>query len=83
MSALSDEQLKKEFRRIDKDNDGSITVEELEKYYLPMQEMRGLLKRLDVDNSGVNSFEGSIIRSVAGDLFLSLFSEFKLFCSKP
>ena len=72
---MSDEQLKKEFRRIDKDNDGSVTVEELKKYYLPMQEMlgvapqvaeqeiRGLLKRLDVDNSGTISFEGNVVRS--------------------
>jgi Ca2+-binding EF-hand superfamily protein len=71
MASLSEEQLKKEFRRIDKDNDGSITVEELKKYYLPMQEMlgvqpqvaeqeiMGLLKRLDVDNSGTISFEGT------------------------
>ena len=51
MSAMSDEQLKKEFRRVDKNNDGTI------------------------------SFEGSIVRSATGDLFLS-FLEFKLFCSK-
>ncbi|CAF0788990.1 unnamed protein product [Adineta ricciae] len=77
MSALSEEQLRKEFRRIDKDNDGSITIEELRKYYLPMQEMlgirsevaeqeiQGLVKRLDSDNNGSISFE-----------------EFKLFCSR-
>ena len=70
MSSLSDEQLRKEFARVDKDNDGTITVEELRKYYAPMQEMlgvsqamaeqeiRGLLKRLDVDNSGTIDFEG-------------------------
>jgi Ca2+-binding EF-hand superfamily protein len=68
--ALSEEQLRKEFRRVDKNNDGSITVEELKKFYLPMQEMlgvkpevaekeiQGLLKRLDTDNSGTISFEG-------------------------
>jgi len=71
MASLNEEQLRKEFRRIDKDNDGSITVEELRKYYLPMQEMiganpqvaeeeiQGLLKRLDTDNSGTISFEGT------------------------
>ncbi|CAF1310105.1 unnamed protein product [Adineta steineri] len=76
MAAFTEEQLRKEFRRVDKDNDGSITVEELKKYYLPMQEMlgvkaevaeqeiKGLLKRLDVDNSGTISFE-----------------EFKMFCT--
>ena len=70
MSSISEEQLRKEFRRMDKDNDGSVTVEELKKYYLPMQEMlgispqmaeqeiQGLLKRLDTDNSGTISFEG-------------------------
>jgi Ca2+-binding EF-hand superfamily protein len=70
--SLTEEQLRKEFRRVDKDNDGSITVEELRKYYLPMQEMlgvqpqvaeqeiQGLLKRLDADNSGTISFEGTV-----------------------
>ncbi|CAF1165802.1 unnamed protein product [Rotaria magnacalcarata] len=77
MSSLSDEQLKKEFLRMDKDNDGSITIDELKNYYKPMQEMigvspqmaeqeiQGLIKRLDVDNSGTISFE-----------------EFKLFCTR-
>ncbi|CAF0747115.1 unnamed protein product [Adineta ricciae] len=76
MAALSEEQLRKEFRRVDKDDDGSITIEELRKYYLPMQEMlgvrpevaeqeiQGLIKRLDSDNNGTISFE-----------------EFKSFCS--
>ena len=32
--SLSEEQLRKEFRRVDKDNNGSITVEELRAYYL-------------------------------------------------
>jgi Ca2+-binding EF-hand superfamily protein len=70
MASLNDEQLKKEFGRIDKNKDGSITVEELKKYYLPMQEMlgiapqlaeqeiNGLVKRLDVDHDGTISFEG-------------------------
>ncbi|CAF0861533.1 unnamed protein product [Adineta ricciae] len=65
------------FKSINKDNDGSITIEELRKYYLPMQEMlgirsevaeqeiQGLVKRLDSDNNGSISFE-----------------EFKLFCSR-
>jgi Ca2+-binding EF-hand superfamily protein len=66
----SDEQLEKEFRRIDKDHDNSITIDELRKYYLPMQEMLGmspqlaeqeilgLVKRLDKDGSGTISLEG-------------------------
>jgi Ca2+-binding EF-hand superfamily protein len=66
----SDEQLEKEFRRIDKNNDQSITVEELRKYYVPMQEMfgispqlaeqemQGLMRRLDTDHSGTISLEG-------------------------
>jgi Ca2+-binding EF-hand superfamily protein len=70
MASMSEEQLRKEFRRVDKDNDGSITIAELKKYYLPMQEMlgispqvaeqeiQGLLKRLDTDHSGTISFEG-------------------------
>lgn len=68
--SLTEEQLRKEFRRVDKDNDGSITLAELRNYYLPMQEMlgvnpkvaeqeiQGLIKRLDTDNSGTISFEG-------------------------
>jgi Ca2+-binding EF-hand superfamily protein len=72
MASLTEEQLRKEFARVDKNNDGTITIDELRKYYLPMQEMlgvmpevaeqeiRGLLKRLDVDNSGTISFLGSI-----------------------
>ena len=73
MASLSEEQLRKEFRRVDKDNDGSITVEELKAYYLPMQEMlgvapqvaqqeiQGLIKRLDTDNSGTISFDGRLV----------------------
>ena len=69
--SLSEEQLRKEFRRVDKDNNGSITVEELRAYYLPRQEMlgiapeiaeqeiRGLIKRLDADNRGTISFDGN------------------------
>jgi hypothetical protein len=80
--ALSEEQLRKEFRRVDKDNDGSITIDELKKFYMPMQEMlgvkpeaaeqeiKGLLKRLDTDNSGTISFEGKY-----------LFLKFLLTCS--
>jgi Ca2+-binding EF-hand superfamily protein len=79
---MSDEQLTREFRRVDEDNDGSITIEELKKYYLPMQEMlgvapqvaeqeiRGLLKRLDVDNSGTISFEGNVVRSFVQQLVI-------------
>ncbi|CAF0969716.1 unnamed protein product [Rotaria sp. Silwood1] len=77
MASLNEEQLRKEFRRMDKDGDGSITVDELRQYYKPMQEMlgispqmveqeiNGLIKRLDVDDSGTISFE-----------------EFKSFCTK-
>lgn len=71
--SLTEEQLQKEFDRVDKDKNGTITVEELRKYYLPMQEMlgiapqlaeqeiRGLIKRLDVDDSGTISFEGKAL----------------------
>lgn len=66
----SDEQLEKEFKKIDKDNSGSITVDELRKYYLPMQEMLGvspqlaeqeivgLMRRLDTDHGGTITLEG-------------------------
>ncbi|CAF3476253.1 unnamed protein product [Rotaria sp. Silwood1] len=69
MPTISDEQLEKEFKRMDKNNDKSITVEELRHYYLPMQEMlgvpqqvaeqeiQGLMKRLDVDHDGRINFE--------------------------
>ncbi|CAF3516015.1 unnamed protein product [Rotaria sp. Silwood1] len=75
MASLNEEQLRKEFRRMDKDGDGSITVDELRQYYKPMQEMlgispqmveqeiNGLIKRLDVDDSGTISFEGMHIYS--------------------
>ena len=74
MAAQSDEQLKKAFDRIDKSRDGIITVEELKNYYLPMQEMigtnkevalqelRGLLRRLDIDESGTITFDGKTDR---------------------
>ena len=66
----SDEQLEKQFKQIDNDHDGSITMDELRKYYLPMQEMLGiapqlaeqeiigLMRRLDKDNGGTISLEG-------------------------
>jgi Ca2+-binding EF-hand superfamily protein len=66
----TDEQLEKEFKRIDKNNDKSITITELKNYYLPMQEMlgiapqlaeqeiQGLIKRLDTDHNGTISLEG-------------------------
>jgi Ca2+-binding EF-hand superfamily protein len=93
--ALSEEQLRKEFRRVDKDNDGSITIDELKKFYMPMQEMlgvkpeaaeqeiKGLLKRLDTDNSGTISFEGKylFLKKILINLFF-FFIEFKLFCGK-
>ena len=70
MSSVSEEQLRKEFNRIDKNKDGIISLQELKDYYVPMQEMLGvspfvaeqeiigLIKRLDVDNSGTVSFDG-------------------------
>jgi Ca2+-binding EF-hand superfamily protein len=70
MASSTDEQLRKEFKRMDKNNDNTITIEELKKYYLPMQEMlgispqlaeleiQGLVKRLDNDQNGTISFEG-------------------------
>jgi Ca2+-binding EF-hand superfamily protein len=70
MSTLTDEQLRKEFKRLDKNNDDTISIEELRKYYLPMQEMLGiaptvaeqeiqaLLKRLDSNRDGTISFDG-------------------------
>ena len=70
MATFTEEQLRKEFRRLDKDNDGSITTDELREYYKPMQEMlglsselveqeiQGLIKCLDTDNDGTISFEG-------------------------
>ena len=94
MSSLTDEQLKKEFARVDKDNDGSITIEELRKYYLPMQEMlgmspqlaeqeiRGLLKRLDADDSGTISFEGKPSTFCSVNAYFILRLEFKMFLSK-
>lgn len=66
----SDDQLKRDFNQVDKDNDGSITVDELREYYLPMrkmlgitpelaeQEIQGSLERLDIDENGKISFEG-------------------------
>lgn len=66
----ADEQLEKEFKRIDKNNDKSITITELKNYYLPMQEMlgiapqlaeqeiQGLIKRLDTDHNGKISLDG-------------------------
>ena len=95
---MSEEQLRKEFSRVDKDNSGTITVEELRNYYLPMQEMlgmspavaeqeiRGLIKRLDVDNSGTIDFEGRqriARRFLKSNAFIWIFSlEFKKFCSR-
>ncbi|CAF2479423.1 unnamed protein product [Rotaria sp. Silwood2] len=69
MANLSDEQLQKEFRRLDKNDDKSITVAELKQYYVPMQEMlgvpqeiaeqeiQGFMKRLDVDHDGRITFD--------------------------
>ena len=74
--SMTDEQLRKEFDRVDKDKSGSITIQELRNYYIPMQEMlgvapeiveqeiRGLIKRLDTDNSGTISFEGQWIQTI-------------------
>lgn len=73
MSAANQEELKRAFAKIDKNGDGSITVDELKNYYLPMQEMlginkevalqelKGLMRRLDVDESGTITFDGTIL----------------------
>ena len=70
MSTISEHQLQKEFQRLDKNDDKVITIEELRKYYLPIQEMHGvplpvaekevqvLLQRLDSNNDGTISFDG-------------------------
>jgi Ca2+-binding EF-hand superfamily protein len=70
MSAITEDKIQKEFRRLDKNDDKSITIEELRKYYLPIQEMfgvpppvaeqeiQGLLQRLDSNNDGKISFDG-------------------------
>lgn len=70
MSKFTDEQIEKEFRRIDKNDNKSITMQELRNYYIPMQEMlgvapqvaeqeiQGFLKQLDTDNDKLISFEG-------------------------
>ncbi|CAF0825742.1 unnamed protein product [Adineta steineri] len=72
MTSLSDDQLEKEFDKIDKSKDKTITVEELRKYYVPMQKMLGmspqlaeveidgLIKRLDTNHDGNITFEGKI-----------------------
>ena len=96
MAEISDEQLRKEFKRLDKDNDGTITIEELKQYYIPMQEMlgiapqlveqeiRGLIKRLDVNNDGVISFEGKNNFPILFiyHIFFIFSSEFKQFITK-
>ncbi|UJR35980.1 hypothetical protein I4U23_028721 [Adineta vaga] len=69
MAALSEEQLRKEFEKLDKSKDGTITVDELRTYYLPMQDMlgispqlaeleiQGLLKKLDNDHDEKITFD--------------------------
>jgi len=66
----SDEELEKQLKRLNKDNDKPITIVELRKYYLltqeklgiapqlAEQEIQGLIKRLDIDANGKISFEG-------------------------
>ncbi|CAF0831433.1 unnamed protein product [Adineta ricciae] len=69
MAALSDEQLRIEFDKLDTNKDNAITIDELRKYYIPMQEMlgiskqlaeseiEGLIKRLDTDNDRKITFD--------------------------
>ena len=71
MTTHSDEQLRIEFDKLDKNKDNAITIDELRKYYVPMQEMlgiskqlaeeeiEGLIKRLDTDNDGKITFDGN------------------------
>ncbi|CAF4151319.1 unnamed protein product [Rotaria magnacalcarata] len=71
MANITEEQLQKEFRRLDKDDSKFITVDELRQYYLPMQEMLGIsnalaeqeilgfMKRFDDDGNRKISFEGT------------------------
>lgn len=70
MSSMQEEELRREFNKIDKSGDGSITISELEAFYIPRvqllgisenaarQEIIGLIRRLDTDHSGTISFEG-------------------------
>ncbi|CAF0916055.1 unnamed protein product [Didymodactylos carnosus] len=86
--SLTEEQLKKEFKKLDKDNDGNITVEELRKYYLPMQEMLGMspvliereiqaiLSRLDLDRNGTISFDGKMFADVMNSIFSFMLEAF-------
>jgi Ca2+-binding EF-hand superfamily protein len=65
-----EELFEKEFRRIDKNDDKFITIDELRSYYLPLkqifgtprslaeQEIQSLLKRIDTDGDGKISLEG-------------------------
>ena len=95
MASVTDEQLEKEFKRIDKNDDKTISVEELRKYYVPMQEMLGissqvaeleiqsLIKRLDTDNSGKIDFEGKKLYFLIDYIYTySIFIEFKKFMSR-
>ena len=71
MATLSDGQLQIEFDKLDTNKDNAITIDELRKYYVPMQEMlgiskqlaeseiEGLIKRLDTDDNGKITFDGN------------------------
>ena len=94
MSNFTDEQLKKEFDKIDKDRDNAITIEELKTYYLPMQEMmgisrqlaemeiQGMVKRLDVDHNDRITFEGKRASLRLAQFYFSPLLEFKQFIGK-
>jgi len=94
MASPADEQLEKEFKRMDTNNDNAITIEELKKYYLPMQEMlgispqlaeleiQGLVKRLDTDQNGTISFEGKEQYAFSLIVFIFILVEFKKFMSR-
>ncbi|CAF2632059.1 unnamed protein product [Rotaria sp. Silwood2] len=69
MSHFTDEQIEKQFRQMDENNDKLITIAELRSYYIPLKERFGVsqkeaeqqiqryLKQLDTDRNGNISFE--------------------------
>lgn len=71
--SLNEEQLRREFNKMDKNGDGTITIAELRSYYLPRvemlgippaaaeQEIIGLIRRLDADDSGTIDFDGLFV----------------------
>lgn len=95
MANLTEEQVEKEFRRLDKDDSKFITFDELRAYYVPMQEMLGIskeiaeqeilgfMRRLDADFNGRISFEGKNNRKCYSLITYGFFYlEFKNFVKK-